>query len=47
MTVLQVCAFAAPNAGNFIACLTKLEFALEAKGIKTVYAFADGAEDKP
>lgn len=46
MTVLQVCAFAAPNAGNFIACLTKLEYELEAKGIKTVYAFADGARDK-
>lgn len=47
MIVLQVCAFAAPNAGNFIASLTHLEKRLAEKGIKTIYAFADGAEDKP
>lgn len=46
MTVLQVCAFAAPNAGNFIASLTHLEKKLEQKGIRTVYAFSDGAADK-
>lgn len=47
MIVLQVCAFAAPNAGNFIASLTHLEEQLAEKGIQTIYAFADGAEDKP
>ena len=47
MTVLQVCAFAAPNAGNFIASLTSLEAHLAQKGIQTIYAFADGAEGKP
>lgn len=47
MTVLQVCAFAAPNAGNFIASLTHLEEKLAQKGIKTIYAFSDGAENKP
>lgn len=47
MTVLQVCAFAAPNAGNFIASLTHLENALAAKGVQTIYAFSDGAADKP
>ena len=46
MTVLQVCAFAAPNAGNFIASLTNLEERLAEKGIQTIYAFADGAKDK-
>ena len=46
MTVLQVCAFAAPNAGNFIASLTNLEERLAEKGIQTIYAFADGARDK-
>lgn len=47
MTVLQVCAFAAPNPGNFIATLTHLEQALLKQGIRTIYAFADGAEGKP
>lgn len=47
MTVLQVCAFAAPNGGNFIASLTYLENALVQKGIQTIYAFSDGAENKP
>lgn len=46
MTILQVCAFAAPNAGNFIASLTHLERELLSKGIKTIYAFSDGAENK-
>ena len=44
MTVLQVCAFAAPNAGNFIASLTQLEDTLSSKGIQTIYAFSDGAQ---
>lgn len=47
MTVLQVCAFAAPSAGNFIASLTHLENCLKEKGIDTIYAFCDGAEEKP
>lgn len=47
MTVLQVCAFAAPNGGNFIASLTYLERCLKEQGIETIYAFADGAEGKP
>ncbi len=47
MTVLQVCAFAAPVGGNFIASLTCLEEELKTKGIDTIYAFADGAEGKP
>lgn len=46
MTVLQVCAFAAPNAGNFIASLTHLENCLKEKGIDTIYAFCDGAQGK-
>ena len=47
MIVLQVCAFAAPNGGNFIASLTHLEHSLKEQGVETIYAFADGAEGKP
>lgn len=47
MIVLQVCAFAAPNGGNFIAALTHLENCLKEKEIETIYAFSDGAEGKP
>lgn len=47
MTVLQVCAFAAPNGGNFISSLTCLENELRKRGIETIYAFADGAEGMP
>lgn len=46
MTVLQVCAYGAEYPGNFIAALEKLEQALEAKGIHTIYAFIDRAADK-
>ncbi len=46
MKVLQVCAFGAPNPGNFIASLTALERELKAKGAETVYAFAETARDK-
>ena len=46
MKVLQVCAFGAPNPGNFIASLTALERELKAKGAETVYAFAATARDK-
>ena len=47
MTVLQVCAFAAPSPGNFIGALTQLEYKLKERGIDTIYAFCDGAEGKP
>lgn len=47
MIILQVCAFAAPNGGNFIASLTHLENSLKEQGVETIYAFADGAEGKP
>lgn len=46
MTVLQVCAFGAENPGNFIASLEALEYALAAKGVKTIYAFVERAQDK-
>ena len=46
MTVLQVCAFAAPSPGNFIGALTQLEYKLKEQGINTIYAFCDGAEGK-
>ncbi len=47
MTVLQVCAFAAPSGGNFIASLTHLEYKLAEQGIETIYAFANGANGQP
>lgn len=46
MTVLQVCAYGADYPGNFIASLETLEYALAAKGVKTIYAFIDRAADK-
>lgn len=46
MTVLQVCAFGAENPGNFIASLEALEYALAAKGVRTIYAFVERAQDK-
>lgn len=45
-SVLQVCAFGAPNPGNFIASLLALEKCLKDKGFETVYAFAETAKDK-
>lgn len=47
MAVLQVCAFAAPSGGNFIASLMHLENNLKEQGVETVYAFSDGAQGKP
>lgn len=47
MTILQVCAFSAPNGGNFIASLEYLELKLKERSIETIYAFADGAKEKP
>ena len=45
-TILQVCAFGAPNPGNFIASLSALEDKLKEKGFETIYAFAETAKDK-
>lgn len=46
MKILQVCAFGAPNPGNFIASLLALEIRLKAMGIETIYAFAETARNK-
>ena len=46
MTVLQVCAYGADYAGNFIASLETLEAELKAQGIQTIYAFVERAADK-
>ncbi len=46
MTVLQVCAYAAPYEGNFIASLKKLGEALERRGHKMIYAFPENAREK-
>ena len=46
MTVLQVCAFAAPTAGNFIPALLKLENRLKENNVNTIYAFPERAKDK-
>jgi len=46
MTVLQVCAFAAPSSGNFVCVLLRLEEKLRKKGIDTIYAFPLRAKDK-
>ena len=44
--ILQVCAFGAPNPGNFIASLLALEDKMKEKGFETIYAFADTAKGK-
>lgn len=41
MTVLQVCAYAAPYEGNFIKSLKELGKALKKKNIKMIYAFPE------
>ncbi len=46
MTVLQVCAYGAEYAGNFIPSLEVLENKLKEQGIGTVYAFVERARDK-
>lgn len=46
MVVLQVCAFGAPQPGNFISSLLELEEELKKQGISTIYAFAETAIDK-
>lgn len=46
MVILQVCAFAAEYPGNFIATLTALESALQARDVQTIYAFPRRASGK-
>ena len=46
MTILQVCAYAAPYEGNFIASLKALEKKAKDKGHKTIYAFPETAKEK-
>ena len=46
MTVLQVCAYGAAYAGNFIASLEALETSLSDRGIRTIYAFVGRAGDQ-
>ena len=46
MKILQVCAYAAPYEGNFIASLKALEKKALEKGHKTIYAFPETAKDK-
>lgn len=46
MEILQVCAYAAPYPGNFIASLTQLEIKLNQQGYKVIYAFPETAQDK-
>lgn len=45
-SVLQVCAYAAPYPGNFIASLITLESELKKQNIHTIYAFAEGAKNQ-
>ena len=46
MTVLQVCAYGAAYAGNFIASLEALERELEKRNIRTIYAFVGRAGEQ-
>lgn len=45
-SVLQVCAFGAPNPGNFIASLLELQKKMEELGYITIYAFPEKAKEK-
>lgn len=45
-TILQVCAFGAPNPGNFIASLLKLQEKMKEHGYETIYAFPEKAKNK-
>jgi glycosyltransferase involved in cell wall biosynthesis len=47
MTILQVCAYAAPFEGNFLKSLLILEKKLAQKGQKTIYAFPENAKSRP
>ena len=46
MTVLQVCAYGAAYAGNFIASLEALETELNRRNIRTIYAFVGRAGEQ-
>lgn len=46
MTILQVCAYAAPYEGNFITSLKALAEKVEKMGHKTIYAFPETAKEK-
>ena len=46
MTILQVCAYAAPYEGNFITSLKVLAVKAAEKGHKTIYAFPETAKEK-
>lgn len=46
MTILQVCAYAAPYEGNFITSLKALAKKAAEKGHKTIYAFPETAREK-
>lgn len=46
MTVLQVCAYGATYAGNFIASLEALEESLAKRNIRTIYAFVGRAGEQ-
>ena len=45
-SILQVCAFGAPNPGNFIASLVALQREMSRCGYETIYAFPEKARDK-
>lgn len=45
-TILQVCAFGAPNPGNFIASLLCLQDKMKAYGYETIYTFPEKAKAK-
>lgn len=45
-SILQVCAFGAPNPGNFIASLLELQRKMDEYGYNTIYAFPEKAQNK-
>ncbi len=47
MKILQVCAYAAPYEGNFIATLKHLDAKLKMAGHQTIYAFPENARTLP
>ena len=44
--ILQICAFGAPNPGNFIPSLLMLQSEMESQGYETIYAFPEKAKGK-
>ena len=45
-SILQICAFGAPNPGNFIHSLLLLQRKAEEKGFFTIYAFPEKAREQ-